>query len=132
MEYFDSYILVILKMLRYYNEANTVRTKQISIILGPTFVLSFQEMRGGVLNLLRDSIQTGKGRIRRIKSDYLAYSLLESIVDHYFILLEQCGERIESVRRGVGTEHTNTDPPGNPQIDKNGPTPDRLRALKDL
>ena len=49
MEYFDSYILVILKMLRYYNEAKTVRTKQISIILGPTFVLSFQEMKGGCI-----------------------------------------------------------------------------------
>ncbi len=51
MEYFDSYILVILKMLRYYNEAKTVRTKQISIILGPTFVLSFQEMKGGMYSI---------------------------------------------------------------------------------
>jgi len=89
MEDLDSYILVILKMLRYDDEVSTVRTEQISIILGSTFVISFQEMKGDVFNPLRERIRTGKGRIRRMGADYLAYSLLDSIVDHYFILLEK-------------------------------------------
>jgi len=95
MEDFDTYILLILKMLRYDDEANTVRTEQISIILGPNFVISFQEVQGGVFNPLRERIRTGRGRVRRMGADYLAYALLDSIVDHYFILLETCGERIE-------------------------------------
>ena len=95
MEDFDTYILLILKMLRYDDEANTVRTEQISIILGPNFVISFQEVQGDVFNPLRERIRTGKGRVRRMGADYLAYALLDSVVDHYFILLETCGERIE-------------------------------------
>jgi len=95
IEDFDTYILLILKMLRYDDEASTVRTEQISIILGLNFVISFQEVQGDVFNPLRERIRTGKGRVRRMGADYLAYALLDSVVDHYFILLETCGERIE-------------------------------------
>jgi magnesium transporter len=97
MEDSDAYILVILKMLRYDDEASTVRTEQISIILGPNFVISFQEAPGDVFNPLRERIRNGKGRIRRMGADYLAYTLLDSIVDYYFILLEKCGERVEAL-----------------------------------
>jgi len=97
MEDFDTYILVILKMLRYDDEASAVRTEQISIILGPNFVISFQEAPGDVFNPLRERIRNGKGRIRRMGADYLAYTLLDSIVDYYFILLEKCGERVEAL-----------------------------------
>ena len=97
MEDFDTYILIILKMLRYDDEASTVRTEQMSIILGSNFVISFQEVAGDVFNPLRDRIRNGKGRIRRMGADYLAYAILDSIVDHYFILLEKCGERIETL-----------------------------------
>ncbi|MDD5723633.1 MAG: magnesium/cobalt transporter CorA [Syntrophales bacterium] len=95
MEDFDTYILIILKMLHFDDEASTVKTEQISIILGSNFVISFQEMEGDVFDPLRERIRTGKGRIRRMGADYLAYALLDSVVDHYFILLEKCGERIE-------------------------------------
>jgi len=97
MEDLDAHILIILKMLLYDDETSVINTEQISIILGPNFVISFQEMKGDVFNSLRERIRTGKGRIRRMGTDYLAYSLLDSIVDHYFILLEKCGERIEDL-----------------------------------
>ncbi len=97
MEDADSYVLVILKMLRYDDDADTVRTEQISIILGQHFVISFQEAPGDVFNPLRERIRNGKGRVRRMGADYLAYALIDSIVDHYFILLEKCGERIEAL-----------------------------------
>ena len=97
MEDADSYVLVILKMLRYDGDADTVRTEQISIILGKHFVISFQEAPGDVFNPLRERIRNGKGRVRRMGADYLAYALIDSIVDHYFILLEKCGERIEAL-----------------------------------
>jgi magnesium transporter len=116
MEDLDSYILVILKMLRYDDEASTVRTEQISIILGSNFVVSFQEMKGDLFNSLRERIRTGKGRIRRMGADYLAYSLLDSIVDHYFILLEKCGERIEVLEEELALS----------------PNPETLQAIHNL
>ena len=62
MEDFDAYILVIMKMLDYDDEASVVKTEQISVILGPTFVISFQEVAGDVFAPLRERIRTGKGR----------------------------------------------------------------------
>ncbi len=116
MEDLDTYILVIIKMLLYDDEASAVNTEQISIILGPTFVISFQEKKGDVFNSLRERIRNGKGRIRRMGTDYLAYSLLDSIVDHYFILLEKCGERIEVLEEELALN----------------PKPETLQAIHDL
>ncbi len=116
MEDFDSYILIILKMLHFDDESSTVRTEQISLILGPNFVISFQEIEGDVFDPLRERIRTGKGRIRRMGADYLAYALLDSVVDHYFILLEKCGERIELLEEELALN----------------PKPETLQAIHDL
>ena len=116
MEDFDTYILIILKTLHYDDETGMVNTEQISIILGPTFVISFQEVQGDAFDPLRERIRTGKGKIRRMGSDYLAYSLLDSIVDHYFVLLEKCGERIEVLEDELALE----------------PKPETLQAIHNL
>ncbi len=116
MEDFDTYILIILKTLHYDDETGMVNTEQISIILGPTFVISFQEVQGDAFDPLRERIRTGKGKIRRMGSDYLAYSLLDSIVDHYFVLLEKCGERIEVLEDELTLE----------------PKPETLQAIHNL
>lgn len=94
-EDFNDYLLIILKMLYYNEEENSVVSEQISIVLGQNFVISFQELPGDVFNPLRERIRTKKGRIRKMGADYLAYSLIDSIVDNYFILLEKFGERVE-------------------------------------
>ena len=73
-------------------------TEQVSLVLGANFVLSFQEgVEGDVFNLIRDHLRTGKGRIRKMKADYLAYTLLDAIVDNYFVILEKFGDKIESI-----------------------------------
>lgn len=95
MEDLDDYIFVVLKMFYYDDENDALRSEQISIVLGSNFVISFQEVPGDVFNSLRERIRNGKGRARRMGADYLAYALIDSIVDHYFILLEKCGERID-------------------------------------
>lgn len=97
MEDFEEYIFIITKMFAYEGETDTVRTEQFSVILGSNFVISFQEVSGDVFNALRDRIRNAKGRVRRMGSDYLTYALIDSIVDHYFILLEKCGDRIEQL-----------------------------------
>ncbi|MGZ5502747.1 MAG: magnesium/cobalt transporter CorA, partial [Halobacteriota archaeon] len=69
--------------------------EQVSLIVGQNFVLSFQESEGDVFEPIRERIRNGKGRIRKMGADYLAYSLLDAIVDYYFVILEKQGERIE-------------------------------------
>ena len=96
IEDYDNYLYIVLKML-YLNKGNNgVVTEQISLILGKNFVVSFQEgIEGDVFDLVRERIRTDKGRIRKMGADYLAYALLDSIVDNYFVVLEAIGERIE-------------------------------------
>ena len=96
---FGDYIFIALKML-YFDDSKKkgVKVEQVSLIFGPNFVISFQEDVGDVFDPVRDRIRKGKGKIRRSSADYLAYSLIDSIVDGYFIVFEWLGERIEEVQ----------------------------------
>ena len=96
MEDFEDYIFVVLKML-YYDQKGGIKTEQVSLILGPNFVISFQEQEGDVFDPIRDRIRKAKGRIRKMGADYLAYALMDTIVDNYFIILEGLGEEIEDM-----------------------------------
>ncbi len=97
MEDFEKYTFIVLKMIRYDEGKNEITSEQISIILGMNYVISFQELEGDTFDHIRDWIRTGKGRLRRMGSDYLSYALLDSIVDHYFTVLERLGEKIEEM-----------------------------------
>jgi len=76
------------------------------LILGSNFVISFQEREGDVFNPIRERIRSGKGRIRKMGADYLAYTLIDTIVDNYFIIPEKLGERIESIEEELVTDPT--------------------------
>jgi magnesium transporter len=95
MEDFGDYIFLVAKMLYYDDQEGRVETEQVSLILGSSWVISFQERPGDVFNTVRERIQKGKGRTRKAGADYLAYSLLDAIVDNYFIIMEKLGDRIE-------------------------------------
>ena len=69
---------------------------QVSIILGPNFIISFKEKEVDVFNPLRIG-STAKGRVRKQGADYLAYSMIDAIVDHYFLIMEKLGERFEDL-----------------------------------
>jgi magnesium transporter len=97
VEDFDKYIYVVLKMLRYSDEEQGVQAEQVSLVLGPNYVISFQEMVGDIFEHIRDRIRNSKGRIRKMRCDYLMYALLDAVVDGYFGILEKLGERIESM-----------------------------------
>lgn len=94
-EDFSAYIYIVLKMLYYSDEEDEIQDEQISIILRPNFVISFQERVGDVFNPVRERIRIGRFQIKKRKSDYLAYALIDAVVDNYFILLEKIGEQIE-------------------------------------
>ena len=97
MEDFDDYIFVVLRMLRFDEEENKTKTEQISMVFGPDFVVSFQEREGDVFDIIRERLRNNKGRIRKLGADYLAYSLIDAIVDNYFMVLEKLGEAIEEI-----------------------------------
>jgi magnesium transporter len=105
VEDFDEYIFIVLKML-YDDKGNGITIEQISLILGPNFVMSFQEREGDVFSPIRERIRSGRGRIRKMGADYLAYALLDSVVDSYFIVLERLGERIEFLEEELVTNPT--------------------------
>lgn len=101
MEDFDSYLFLVLKMLYRQGENKEVQAEQVSLIVGPQFVISFQEKEGDVFNPLRERIRSGKGRIRKMGSDYLAYVLIDAIIDNYFIVLEKLGEEMEELEKDL-------------------------------
>jgi magnesium transporter len=103
MEDLENYIFVVVKMLYYDDEAHEITSEQVSLILGSNFVISFQEREGDVFDPVRERIRKAKGRIRRLKADYLAYVLIDTIVDHYFVILEKIGEHVEGMEEELVT-----------------------------
>jgi magnesium transporter len=96
-EDFGDYIFIVLKMLSYNDKNHALNIEQVSVIFGPHFVISFQEREGDVFNSVRERVRNGKSRIRKMGPDYLAYALIDAVVDNYFIILEKLGEDIESL-----------------------------------
>jgi magnesium transporter len=94
-EDYEESMYIVLKMLSYSDQGGEIAVEQISVILGSNYVISFQEGEGDVFAPIQERIRNGKSRLRKMGADYLAYALMDLIVDHYFIILEKLGERIE-------------------------------------
>jgi len=101
IEEFETFVFVILKMLSYDDKAEETQVEQVSLIIGNNYVLSFQEREGDIFEQVRERIRKGKGRVRKSGADYLAYALIDAVVDHYFIILEKDGEKIEGLEEKV-------------------------------
>lgn len=93
----EGYIYVVLKMLNYEEKEQIVHSEQVSIILGTNFLLSFQEKSGDTFDGVRNRLRTSNGKIRKNGADYLMYALIDTIVDHYFLVLEKAGDLLEDV-----------------------------------
>lgn len=96
IEVYEDYIFISVKMLYYDNSSNLVK-EHISIAFGNNFVLSFQESESEVFDGIRERLKNKTGRLRTFKSDYLAYALLDAIVDNYFEVVEHIAERVEKL-----------------------------------
>jgi magnesium transporter len=109
IETYGDYVYIVLKMLYDDDPKRAIETEQVSLILGSNFVLSFQEGKeGDVFNPVRERIKGGKGLVRKMGSDYLVYSLIDTIVDHYFLILEGLGEKIELLEEELVAHPTDT------------------------
>jgi len=116
MEDAESHIFIVLKMLYHDVETGELKAEQVSILFGKTWVVTFQETRGDVFDLVRKRIKKTVPRVRFIAADYLAYALLDAVVDHYFIVLEQLSEEIEILDDAVSEN----------------PKPEHLNKIRDL
>lgn len=95
---YAEYIYIVLKMIYFNGKYREIITEQISVIFGSNFIISFQEGKeGDVFDPIRERIRNGKGHIRKMGVDYLGYTLLDAVVDNYFLILEKLGENIESL-----------------------------------
>ena len=97
LEEFEDHLFIVVKMLQFDDASNEIRTEQVSLILGRNYVLTFQEREGDVFEGVRERIRNGKGRLRDHGADYLAYILLDALVDNYFLILEKLGDQIEEL-----------------------------------
>ena len=102
MDEVDDIMYCLLNMLYFNEKTITVDQEQISIILGKNFVITFQEdAERDVFNGLRERLKVNSSKLRHAHADYLAYSLIDTIVDHYFTVMDKLSERIEAVEEEI-------------------------------
>jgi magnesium transporter len=97
----EDYLFICIKMLTYDSEKSRLNIENVSLVLSSNYLISLQEVEGDVLEPIRERLRKGRGRIRKMGHDYLAYALLDAIVDNYFTVLEKIGEEIESLEEDV-------------------------------
>lgn len=105
---YEDYLFVVLKMLTWNDRARAIQAEQVSLIVMPRLVLSFQERTpNDVFEPVREALRQKRGRIRHEGADYVAYSLIDAIVDHYFVVIERLGEEIDRLEDQIVEESSN-------------------------
>jgi len=116
LEGFDGYYFLASKMITYDARASKLNSEHVSIVFGQGFLLLFLQDPEDLFAPIRSRLEAGRGRIRGNGSDYLAYALVDAIVDYYFVVLEEIGERVERLEDEV----------------VNSPTAHTLKAIHDV
>jgi magnesium transporter len=100
-EDYGDYIYIVLKTFDYENEGGDQKldSDQISLVVGKNFVLSFLETTDFQFEAVRERLRAGKGQIRKLGADFLMYSLVDAIVDSYFLILERLDEKTEALEK---------------------------------
>lgn len=102
MDEIDNHLFCLLHMLYFNKETSAVETEQISFVLGSHYVISFQEdAERDVFNALRERLKVHNTKLRQSGADYLCYALIDMIVDNYFIVMEQLGDKIEALEEEI-------------------------------
>lgn len=97
LEIHDGYLFIALRLLQFDEETEEVGFSQTSLIIGENFLLSFNQHEARMFDPIRERLRQGLGRLRGGGADYLAYALLDLVVDNYFVIIEKLSERIEAV-----------------------------------
>ncbi len=97
LESYESYTYIVLKMLYYDKDKRTINGEQLSIVLIGNTLITFQEFRRDAFDGVRERIKTAGTRIRKNKVDFLAYALMDAVIDNYFLIMEQMGDNIDEL-----------------------------------
>jgi magnesium transporter len=100
-EDYGEYIYIVLKALGNGNVEQEITAEQISLILARNLVISFQESDSGIFNAVKERILKNPGRFGKLGADYLAYALMDAVVDNYFAIFEKLGDRIEALQQSL-------------------------------
>jgi magnesium transporter len=103
-EDFGDYVYIVLKMIYFDSKTKDIQAEQVSLVLGDNYCLTFQEQEGDIFDPIRDRLKNNKGRVRKSGVDYLIYSLIDAVVDNYFVILERLGDHIEGMETELITE----------------------------
>lgn len=101
VEEFDDYLFLVLRAIKYDRDSQNLQSEQVSLALSQNWLISFQEGRQELFGAVTDRLQQGRGRIRKLGVDYLAYVLMDAVVDHYFVALEAMGEEVEALEEDL-------------------------------
>jgi len=96
VELYDEHLLIVTRMVALKQE-HEISSEQVSILVGKNYVATFQERPGDVFDPIRMRLRQGKGPIRKLGPDYLAYALLDAVIDGYYPVLEAYGEYLEEL-----------------------------------
>lgn len=98
-EDYEHYVFTVMKMITYTEE---VQSEQLAILLLENTVISFQEAQSGdAFDIIRSRLRQAKGRVRKLGADYLAYALMDAVVDCYFMAIEKIGDKIEQLEEEI-------------------------------
>lgn len=97
VEDYGDYLYIVAKIFEYDAGTGRLGADQISLVIGRNFILTFQERSTGTFDPVRERLRADKGLVRKSGAGYLAYALLDTIVDRYFLILEQLGEESERI-----------------------------------
>ncbi len=104
LEIYDRNLFITLRLIRFDEEADEVRSSQTSLIVGENFLLSFNQHEERMFDPIRERLREGLGRLRGGGADYLAYALVDLVVDNYFVIIERLSEKIELVEEELITD----------------------------
>lgn len=104
----ENYIFIVLKMLDV-SEHKCVGVEHLAVLVRPGLVMTFQEFEGDAWEPIRRRLREGAGRLRQMQADYLAYALLDAVVDHYFVVLERLGSQLSELEEIAWSEERHVD-----------------------
>lgn len=96
IDIFHTYIYIVIQLLKFDEEHNTVESEQLSLVLGNNYVMTFLESPSDIFEVLKTRMRNHTGKIRNSSADYLAYAILDVVVDDYYDVIEKIGEQIEA------------------------------------
>lgn len=104
-EEYENTLFILVKMLNYNAKEKRIEEEQMSLVLGPNFLITFQEDKeGDILDPLRERLRNGKQKLRKSGADYLLFCILDLIIDHYFVILEKLGDEMNELEEAITVE----------------------------